>query len=59
MKLTVLTYNIQFAGRDGSDDRRARAQVGRINDTYHVIRNVTTHDASDHYPLLASFEVPQ
>lgn len=32
MKLTVLTYNTLFAGRDGSDDRRARAQVGLIND---------------------------
>lgn len=32
MKLTVLTYNTLFAGRDGSDDRRARAQVGLINE---------------------------
>jgi endonuclease/exonuclease/phosphatase family metal-dependent hydrolase len=32
MKLTVLTYNTLFAGRDGSDDRRAQAQIGLIND---------------------------
>ncbi len=32
MKLTVLTYNTLFAGRDGSDDRRARLQIGLIND---------------------------
>ncbi len=32
MKLTVLTYNTLFAGRDGSDDRRAQAQVGLINE---------------------------
>jgi len=30
--LTVLTYNTLFAGRDGSDDRRARSQVTLIND---------------------------
>lgn len=32
MQLTVLTYNTLFAGRDGSDDRRHRAQVDLIND---------------------------
>lgn len=32
MKLTVLTYNTLFAGRYGSDERRARAQVGLINE---------------------------
>lgn len=32
MKLTILTYNTLFAGRDGSDDRRAKAQIGLIND---------------------------
>lgn len=32
MKLTVLTYNTLFAGRDGSDERRARAQIGLINE---------------------------
>lgn len=32
MKLTVLTYNTLFAGRDGSDDRRAQSQIGLIND---------------------------
>lgn len=30
MKLTVLTYNTLFGGRDGSDDRRAQAQIGLI-----------------------------
>lgn len=30
MKLTVLTYNTLFAGRDGSDDRRAESQLGLI-----------------------------
>lgn len=30
--LTVLTYNTLFAGRDGSDDRRAKAQVQLINE---------------------------
>mgnify|MGYP001463543675 CR=1 FL=1 len=30
--LIILTYNTLFAGRDGSDDRRARAQVEFIND---------------------------
>ena len=32
MKLTALTYNTLFGGRDGVDDRRARAQIGLIND---------------------------
>lgn len=32
MKLTILTYNTLFAGRDGSDDRRAQSQIGLIND---------------------------
>ncbi|CAN5507687.1 hypothetical protein BH10PSE11_BH10PSE11_13640 [soil metagenome] len=32
MKLTVLTYNTLFAGRDGPDDRRARAQSDLINE---------------------------
>lgn len=32
MNLNVLTYNTLFAGRDGSDDRRAQAQIGLIND---------------------------
>jgi len=31
MKLSVLTYNTLLAGRDGSDDRRAQAQIGLIN----------------------------
>lgn len=34
MKLTVLTYNTLFAGRDGNGDRRAQAQVGLINDLW-------------------------
>ena len=32
MKLTVLTYNTLFAGRDGADDRRAQAQLNLINE---------------------------
>ncbi len=32
MKLTVLTYNTLFGGRDGSDERRAQAQIGLINE---------------------------
>lgn len=32
MKLTVLTYNTLFAGRDGSNDTRAKAQISLIND---------------------------
>lgn len=32
MKLIVLTYNTLFAGRDGLDDRRARAQVDVIRE---------------------------
>ncbi len=32
MKVTVLTYNTLFAGRDGTDDRRAQAQIGLINE---------------------------
>jgi endonuclease/exonuclease/phosphatase family metal-dependent hydrolase len=32
MKLTVLTYNTLFAGRDGNEDRRAVAQIGLINE---------------------------
>lgn len=32
MQLTVLTYNTLFAGRDGTDDRRAQAQIGLINE---------------------------
>lgn len=32
MKLKVLTYNTLFGGRDGTDDRRARAQIGLINE---------------------------
>lgn len=32
MELTVLTYNTLFAGRDGNDDRRARAQIELINE---------------------------
>lgn len=32
MKLTVLTYNTLFAGRDGSNEHRAQAQIGLIND---------------------------
>jgi endonuclease/exonuclease/phosphatase family metal-dependent hydrolase len=32
VKLTALTYNTLYAGRDGVDDRRARAQVGVINE---------------------------
>jgi endonuclease/exonuclease/phosphatase family metal-dependent hydrolase len=31
MKLTVLTYNTLFGGRDGSDDHRAQAQIGLID----------------------------
>jgi endonuclease/exonuclease/phosphatase family metal-dependent hydrolase len=30
--LTVLTYNTLFAGLDGSDDTRARAQVELVNE---------------------------
>ena len=30
MKLTVLTYNTLFAGRDGQDERRAQAQIELI-----------------------------
>ncbi|QXZ14647.1 endonuclease/exonuclease/phosphatase family protein [Pseudomonas sp. AO-1] len=32
MKLTVLTYNTLFGGRDGVDNRRAQAQTELIND---------------------------
>lgn len=32
MKLTVLTYNTLFGGHDGSDERRAQAQIGLINE---------------------------
>lgn len=32
MKLKVLTYNTLFGGRDGTDERRARAQIGLINE---------------------------
>jgi MFS family permease/endonuclease/exonuclease/phosphatase family metal-dependent hydrolase len=32
MKLSVLTYNTLFAGRDGGVERRARAQIDLIND---------------------------
>lgn len=32
MRLTVLTYNTLFAGRDGPDDRRARSQVALIEE---------------------------
>lgn len=32
MKLTALTYNTLFGGRDDVDDRRARSQVGLINE---------------------------
>lgn len=32
MKLTVLTYNTLFAGRDGGEEHRANAQVSVIND---------------------------
>jgi len=32
MKISVLTYNTLFAGRDGNNDRRAQAQVGLINE---------------------------
>ncbi|HEX7648094.1 MAG TPA: endonuclease/exonuclease/phosphatase family protein [Noviherbaspirillum sp.] len=32
MKLTVLTYNTLFGGRDGSDERRAQAQINLINE---------------------------
>ena len=31
MKLTVLTYNTLFAGRDGANDARAQAQIDLIN----------------------------
>jgi endonuclease/exonuclease/phosphatase family metal-dependent hydrolase len=31
MKLTILTYNTLFAGRDGVDDRRAQAQIELIS----------------------------
>lgn len=30
--LTILTWNILFAGRDGADDRRAQAQAQQINE---------------------------
>ncbi len=32
MKLSVLTYNTLFGGRDGADDRRAQAQIRLINE---------------------------
>ncbi len=32
MKLTVLTYNTLFGGRDGADDHRAQAQINLINE---------------------------
>ena len=32
MKLTCLTWNTLFAGRDGMDDRRARLQIDLINE---------------------------
>ncbi len=87
MKLTVLTYSTLFAGRDGSDDRRAQTQIGLVNglkpdvflmfatmrcdyflasqalaahaQSYEVIRNKASDMASDHYPVLATFEVPR
>lgn len=31
MRLTILTYNTLFAGRDGADDRRAQTQIELIN----------------------------
>lgn len=34
MKLKVLTYNTLFGGHDGTDDRRARAQIGLINELH-------------------------
>jgi exodeoxyribonuclease III len=32
MELKVLTYNTLFAGRDGADDRRARAQIALVEE---------------------------
>ena len=32
MKLTILSYNTLFAGRDGTDDRRMVAQIALINE---------------------------
>lgn len=32
MQLTVLSYNTLFGGRDGSDEHRAQAQIGVINE---------------------------
>lgn len=32
MKISVLTWNTLFAGRDGTDDRRARLQIELINE---------------------------
>ena len=32
MKLSALTYNTLFAGRDGSNNRRAQAQIGLIKE---------------------------
>lgn len=32
MKLSVLTYNTLFGGRDGADDRRLQAQISLINE---------------------------
>jgi len=34
MKLKVSPYSTLFAGREGLDDRRARARIGLINDLY-------------------------
>ncbi len=31
MTLTILTYNTLFAGRDGTDDRRAQTQFALID----------------------------
>lgn len=32
MRLTALTYNTLFGGRDGADDRRSRAQIDLVNE---------------------------
>lgn len=63
MTLNVLTYDMLLAGRDGADDRRAQTQIELTRALaaraigYEVIRTPATDMASDHYPVLAQFEV--
>lgn len=55
---TVAYRDVEFATMR-CDYLLASTALARHAQTYHVIRNATTDDASDHYPVLATFEVPQ